>query len=106
MELEVTWARVVRVWWALFWRGLLAMLAAALAGGGVGFVVGFILGVLGTPIPTIQVICGFLGAILGLFISFVPVRLILARDYGDFRLALVPREPSEPSATGSVSAGP
>jgi hypothetical protein len=95
MEMEITWARVVRVWWALLWRGLLEMLVAAVAGGVVGFAVGFVLGVLGAPIPTIQVVCGLLGALLGLLISLVPVKLALGRDYGDFRLALMPRTPSE-----------
>jgi hypothetical protein len=105
MEIEVTWARVIDVWWALLWRGLIALLAAAVAGGVAGFVVGFILGMLGTSIPAIRIVCGALGAVLGLLISLFPVKLILGRDFGDFRLALVPREASPESPVASREAG-
>jgi hypothetical protein len=30
MELEVTWKRVLRIWWSLLWRNLAAILISAI----------------------------------------------------------------------------
>ncbi|HZY17695.1 MAG TPA: hypothetical protein VFE82_04395 [Ramlibacter sp.] len=89
MELEVTWGRAVRVWWAYLWRNLLAILAMVVAGAGMGFVVGLVLGTLGVPIKTIQGVATVIGGLLGLAISVVPVKLILGKDFGEFRLVLL-----------------
>ena len=43
-ELEVTWGRALRVWWAVAWR---CLLFGGLAGGAVGCVIGFIVGFIG-----------------------------------------------------------
>ena len=89
MELEVTWGRAVRVWWAYMWRNLLAIVATIAAGGAAGFLIGFVMGAAGVPIKTIQVASTVVGAILGLAISVVPVKLILGRDFGEFRVVLL-----------------
>ena len=98
MELEVTWGRAVRVWWAYLWRGILAMLGAMVVGFVVGFAVGFVLGVAGVGVPTIQMITAPIGAIIGLLMSIIPMKLILGKDFGEFRLSLVATGASE-SAT-------
>ena len=92
MELEVTWRRVVRVWWAYFWRNLIAIVAAAVLGGILGAVIGAVMGALGMSITVIQSFSGLIGAALGIALSVVPMKLILGKDFGDFRLVLVRKD--------------
>ncbi len=44
---EITWGRTVRVWWAYFWRNILAIICATVLGGVAGLIIGFIMGALG-----------------------------------------------------------
>ena len=76
-EVELNWARAIKVWWSLAWRGILF-------GSIAGFIAGFIVGYLGF---------GNLGALAGLVVG-IPigmwvVKLVLAKSFSDFRLALV-----------------
>ncbi len=89
MELEITWARAIRVWWALLWRNILAILGAMLIGGVVGGILGFVLSVAGVSEEVIMLIATPLGGLIGLAVSIVPVKLVLGRKYGDFRLVLI-----------------
>lgn len=89
MELEVTWKRVFRVWWAYLWRNLLAIVAAMLVGGVVGAILGFVLGYAGVPADDIKVFVTPIGMVIGLAISIIPVKMILGKSFGDFRLILV-----------------
>lgn len=89
MELEISWGRVVRIWWAYLWRNLLAVIAAMVLGAIAGGIIGFILGMSGVSVQTIRIICMPIGAILGLAISVVPMKMILGKDFGEFRLVLI-----------------
>lgn len=89
MELNVTWNRAIRVWWSLAWRNLIAILASMVLGAIVGFIVGMILGSFGASVHTIQWVTAPLGAILGLVISIIPIKMILGKDFGEFRLVLL-----------------
>ena len=96
MEITPTWGHVARVWWALFWRSVLTMIATGAVGFVVGAAIGFVLGLLGAPLAAIQLICGAVGVLLGLATSMVPVRLILGKDFGAFRLVLLsPQQPPD-----------
>ncbi|KAA8985523.1 hypothetical protein [Halospina sp. K52047b] len=92
MELDVTWQRVVKVWWAYLWRSLLAMVAAMILGAIVGFVMGLVLGAAGVGPDTIQLITAPIGGVIGLLISIIPMKLILGKDFGEFRLVLTSNE--------------
>jgi hypothetical protein len=92
MELEITWRRALRIWWSYLWRNLIAIIVAMLLGGIVGFVIGFILGSLGISVETIQLITAPIGAVIGLVISVFPLKMILGKDFGEFRLVLVKNE--------------
>jgi hypothetical protein len=92
MELEVTWGRAIRVWWSYLWRNLIAVAAALVIGGVIGGVLGFIMGAAGVPIKTIQIVTIPIGFILGLGISVIPMKMILGKDFGEFRLLLVPKQ--------------
>ena len=79
-ELDLTWSRVMSVWWLIFWRG---SIGALLVGGVIGFIIGFIFGVLRIP--------GIPGGIGGLLWFVLVVRMALGKKYQGFRIALLPR---------------
>ncbi len=89
MEVEISWRRTWRIWWAYAWRNLLMTLASMVAGGIVGFIVGFLLGLLGVEQQIIQYITGSLGFVIGFLLSVLPMRMILGKNFGDFRLVLI-----------------
>jgi ribose/xylose/arabinose/galactoside ABC-type transport system permease subunit len=87
-ELEPTWPRVLSVWWLISWRG---MVGAVLLGAAVGFVLGFVVALLHLPEEIITVGGGVMGGIIGLVWVVVVIRMALRKKYGDFRIALLPR---------------
>jgi hypothetical protein len=89
MELEITWPRLVRLWWAYLWRNLLTTVVAMIFGAFVGGILGAIMGAAGFSIQTIQIVGFPIGLIIGLVASLAPMRLILGRNYGEFRLVLL-----------------
>lgn len=92
MELEITWGRAVKVWWAYCWRNLIALIAGIILGGIVGFILGFIMGAMGVAPHTIQFLTAPIGAVIGLGLSVIPMKMILGKDFGQFRLVLVSTE--------------
>lgn len=89
MELEVTWKRATRVWWSYLWRNLIVLIVAIIAGAIAGGILGFILGLIGTPREVVQVLVMPVGFIIGLGASIIPLKLILGKNFGEFRLVLV-----------------
>lgn len=92
MELEVTWNRAVFVWWAYLWRSVIAVVAGMVAAGIVGAVGGVVLGILGVSVRTIQEIMLPVGIAIGLIFSIIPIKMILGKDFGEFRLVLLGKE--------------
>ena len=74
------------------WRNIIAVIAAVVAGAIVGGIIGFILGVLGAPIQTVKFVTAPIGFGIGLAFSIVPIKLILGKDFGEFRLVLLQDE--------------
>ena len=89
LEAAITWRRTWRIWWAYAWRNLLMTIAAMIAGGIVGFIFGFILALLGVEQQIIQFVTGSLGFVIGFLLSVLPMRMILGKNFGDFRLVLI-----------------
>jgi hypothetical protein len=89
MELEITWNRIWRVWWALVWRNLIMIVIACAVGAILGFVIGLFMGMMGFTLRTIQFVTAPLGFATGLILSVVPIKLILGKDFGEFRLVLL-----------------
>jgi hypothetical protein len=85
-ELEITWARVARIWWLLVWRGLLGgwILAVALA-----FLITVASDWLGLNFPTLAAITTALSSVAGLAWGLLVVKMALKKHYKEFRLALV-----------------
>ena len=96
MELEVTWGRATRVWWAYLWRNLIAIVLASILGVILGAVLGFVLGAAGVAPGVIGRFTFLIGAVVGIGVSVVPIRLILGKDFGEFRLVLLSDVPSQP----------
>lgn len=100
MELEITWNRVVRVWWSYLWRNLVAVVAAMIVGGILGFIVGLAMGMMGFSIQAIRLVVTPLSFIAGLLMSVVPMWMILGKDFGEFRLVLLAKQtPAVASST-------
>jgi hypothetical protein len=92
MELEVTWGRAVRIWWAYLWRNIIAVLVAMIIGGIMGGIIGAVMALSGLPREAIAYVTMPIGFLLGMGISVVPIKLILGKDFGEFRLLLVSKE--------------
>lgn len=90
-ELPVTWGRVIRVWWAYLWRSILVAIGATVIGMVVGGVIGMGLGIVGISPEMIAMITTPIGLIIGIIVSIFPIKMILNKDFGDFRLALMER---------------
>ncbi|MCJ8294649.1 MAG: hypothetical protein MJK15_09605 [Colwellia sp.] len=95
MELEITWKRVIRIWWSFLWRNILAILGAVVIGALVGFIFGLILGAIGVPVETIKMIVQPIGFLIGLGISVIPLKMVLGKNFGEFRLVLIKTEVTE-----------
>jgi len=55
----------------------------------VGIIIGFIIRMLDVPTESVGIITMPLGAIIGLLVSIVPIKMILGKDFGEFRLVFV-----------------
>jgi len=89
MELEVTWKRATKVWWSYLWRNLIALVFAMIIAAIMGAILGFVLGSVGASTETIQIVAMPIGVITGILMSIVPVKMILNKDFGEFRLVLI-----------------
>ncbi len=82
---EVTWRRVLRVWWSYFWRAtLLGALASILFATGAAYVLVW----LGYPGYTGQV-GAMVGYLVTIPVSILCIKLLLGRSFSGFRLLLV-----------------
>jgi len=86
---ELTWTRAFKVWWSLVWRG---MLFGFLAGGIAGAIIGFIMGGLGVNPDIIATSTRIAGMIIGIPIGIAVTKIVLKKQYSDFRIALVKKE--------------
>jgi hypothetical protein len=88
---EVTWRRVLAVWWLIVWR---ALLGGAALGFIAGFLVGFIGLLAGLPQDVRLIISGVLGALASLIWGIIVLRMALRKTYADFRIVLIARSNS------------
>jgi hypothetical protein len=85
-ELEVTWGRVLSVFWLIFWRG---MVGAVIIGAVIGFVIGFAVGLSGAQMnPLVSAIPS---GIAGVVWYLAVIRMALKKQYKDFRIVLLTR---------------
>lgn len=93
MELEITPRRAIRVWWSFTWRNAIATLVTIMISMVIGFFLGMVLALAHVAPMVIRLIAMPIGFVIGLLVSYIPLRMILGMDFGEFRLALVAREP-------------
>ncbi len=91
MELDVTWERLLRIWWSWFWRTLVATVAGSVMAAMAGVWIGALAGFLALPLWVATGGGAAAGVVMGIGLSFIPLWQILGRDYGDFRLVLIRR---------------
>ncbi len=101
-ELELTWGRILQIWWASLWRNLAyVMLPAAVA----GFLFGFVLAINKIPVENhmgkMQLIFALYGLAAGIWIT----RIILGKTYGGFRIALVAVPASAAETAAAIDTG-
>jgi len=85
-ESDLTWSRVVRIWWLILWRTLVG-----------GFILGLLFNILAiivgevssTSFSIVSVVGRIGGGILGVIWGIVALRMALRKEYRDFRIALV-----------------
>ena len=92
MEIEVTWARATRIWWAYLSRSIVGAVVMSLTGGLVGGLLGYLMSSFGAKTSTVQLVALPIGVILGVGMSILVVKLVLGKDFGEFRLLLVSKE--------------
>lgn len=85
-EIEVTFGRVLRIWFAWIWR---ALLFAMLGGSFAGFLVGFAAAMLGVAPQKVAYVNLGIGAILGLYFSVWSLGKVLKKKFPTFRIALI-----------------
>ncbi|MBI5521817.1 MAG: hypothetical protein HY910_04240 [Desulfarculus sp.] len=105
MEAEKSWGNVVRVWWAYAWRSFLMMIVAFI----IHLVLNLIIVIVGNSfeLPP-RLVTGFdflVKCAVFLSLSIVPMRLIMGKDFGHFRLVMLTKEPPAPVA-GQASPTP
>ncbi len=88
MELDVTWQRLVRIWWAWLWRSLLATALAAVLTFLSGLWIGFLVGLLKLPIELASILSTVAAFFIAVILSIFPLWQVLSRDFGEFRLIL------------------
>jgi energy-converting hydrogenase Eha subunit A len=89
MELEITWNSALRVWWAYIWRNLIAIIVSMVVGFAIGLAVGFASKYAGISIETIKPVVMIVSGLAGLAISVIPIKIILGKNFGEFRLVLM-----------------
>ncbi len=92
MELEVTWVRAIKVWWAYAWRNFLAIIVSVVVATILGFIAGLVMGAAGANPSTIKAVTFPLGFIAGVAVSIIPIKMILGKNFGEFKLVLVKAE--------------
>ena len=93
-ELEITWPRVLSVWWLFAWRGFIGAFLISLV---VGFIIGLVGRLLlGYPQEQTALLAGLAGALVGIAWSLVVMRMALKNVYSEFRVMLVPNAQAVP----------
>src|SRR5262245_29729285 len=92
MELEITSGRTIRVWWAYFWRNFVGIVLISCIATLFGLFAGFLGLDLSSPVMKFGL--WMVSGIMALATTLLPIQMILGRDFGDFRLVLLAKEPS------------
>ncbi|MEJ0063951.1 MAG: hypothetical protein WDO70_12385 [Alphaproteobacteria bacterium] len=85
--LDLTWKRIIKIWWAFCWRaGLLGLISSFI----IGLAAGYMGLALGMDSQTLAGIIAALGTLIGIGTGLIAFRAVLKKKFPDFRIALVP----------------
>ncbi len=87
-ELEVTWSRVLSIWWSYIWR---VLLISALISAIVGFLAGFVSAFAGM-VELLGYIINIMSFLIGIFVSVGVLKYILNKNFGEFKIKLISDE--------------
>lgn len=88
-ELELTWIRTIKIWWGLVWR---MMVYSILLGLLISFPVGILSAAFSFDQPTIDMLAQGIAAAISLLLGIWILRVVLTKNYSDFRIVLVPSD--------------
>lgn len=103
MELKATWSRAINVWVSFIWRNLVAIFLASIVSGLIVFGLAFLLPKMGYSVDVVRLFALPLSVAVGAASSIIPIKMILNKNYGEFRLVLVSE--TENSKISQDSAG-
>jgi ABC-type sugar transport system permease subunit len=98
MEITPTWNHALRIWWAYFWRSLGLLCAALILSFILGILIGLIMNLSGAPESIMRPLSTIIGLVIGFSVSILPMKLILGKDFGTFRLVLLKKDGVPPRA--------
>ncbi len=100
-----TFARTARVWWAFSWRSIVFSVILRFAG---GIAIGFVVAALSMMGPVMTALVPILSQVIidGAVGLFVMYSAILDEEFGDFRVALLPRKDIPPVAAAAPTPSP
>lgn len=105
IELEVTWGRAARIYWAFIWRGFLYMIPLFFF----FIIVGIIMRIGGhTPLEGNRLITQVFAMLCGIPIGIYIVKQVLLEQMSNFRIALISVDTvgsAQPGAPEGRSAG-
>jgi hypothetical protein len=83
---ELTWPRVIKIWWSLVWKALLIGFLVAVI---LKFAVGFVGTAIGMDEDSIRLIAQAIVIIATNIVWIFVLRWVLKDQYSDFRIAMV-----------------
>jgi len=95
MELETTFGRTTKVWWAYFWRSILAGIGSLLVGSIIGGVLFFLLSLTGMSQALIQYSVIFTQVAILIVAQILVMGIILEKSFGNFRLVPIDNSANE-----------
>lgn len=89
VELKPNFLRLLVIWWSYMWRSLIVMGISFLIGSCIGLIGGFFIPINQLISPKFQIYVIFVNVLIGLIVSILPLKAILGKDFGSFRLVLL-----------------
>ncbi len=85
-QVEVSWIRIAKIYWLVFWRGAIFLVLSTL-------IAGFFLRVILSPFDVSEFafvwIARVIGALIGVTVAMVVFRMIFDKMFTDFEVVLV-----------------
>ena len=86
MEMEITWPRLLKLWWGFLWRFVIAIISSFLVGLVFASILTMLMSGAGAGEGSIRLYTYIIGIIITLLFSMVPLRLLIGKTFGDFKL--------------------